>query len=54
MESGRSLRDELGDDDRVDGVDLEAGLDPKDYLGSAGVFVDRALELYREELGARA
>jgi adenylosuccinate lyase len=26
---------------------LEAGADP-DYLGSAGVFVDRALERYRE------
>jgi 3-carboxy-cis,cis-muconate cycloisomerase len=54
MESGRSLRDELGDDDRVDGVDLEVGLDPMSYLGSAGAFVDRALEYYRDELGDRA
>jgi 3-carboxy-cis,cis-muconate cycloisomerase len=54
METGRSLRDELGDEDRVDGVDLEAGLDPTDYLGSAGEFVDRALEYYRDELGDRA
>jgi 3-carboxy-cis,cis-muconate cycloisomerase len=53
MESGRSLRDELGDEDRVDGLDLEAGLDPTDYLGSAGVFVDRALDYYRDELGDR-
>jgi 3-carboxy-cis,cis-muconate cycloisomerase len=52
--SGRSLSDELGDDDRVDAADLEAGLEPTDYLGSAGVFVDQALELYREELGAQA
>jgi 3-carboxy-cis,cis-muconate cycloisomerase len=52
--SGRSLREELGDDDRVEAADLEAGLEPTDYLGSAGVFVDRALELYRQELGARA
>jgi 3-carboxy-cis,cis-muconate cycloisomerase len=51
---GRSLSDELGDDDRVEAADLEAGLDATDYLGSAGVFVDRALDLYREELGARA
>jgi len=39
---GRSLRDELG-------ADLDAGLDPADYLGSAGVFVDRALSFYRED-----
>ncbi len=52
--SGRSLRDELADDDRVDAADLEAGLDPMQYLGSAGAFVDRALEFYREELGTRA
>ena len=44
---GRSLREELG-------ADLEAGLDPADYLGSAGVFVDRALTFYRDELGDRA
>jgi 3-carboxy-cis,cis-muconate cycloisomerase len=53
MESGRSLRDELGDEDRVDGVDLEADLDPTEYLGSAGVFVDRALDYYRDEPGDR-
>jgi 3-carboxy-cis,cis-muconate cycloisomerase len=44
--SGRSLRDELG-------ADLEAGLDPADYLGSADAFVDRALSFYRDELGDR-
>ena len=54
-DSGRSLRDELGADDRVDSADLEAGLDPEAYLGSAGVFVDRALALYSEQQrGARA
>jgi 3-carboxy-cis,cis-muconate cycloisomerase len=52
--SRRSLSEELGDDDRVEAADLEAGLEPTDYLGSAGVFVDRALDLYREELGAQA
>jgi 3-carboxy-cis,cis-muconate cycloisomerase len=44
--SGRSLHEELG-------AELEAGLDPADYLGSAGPFVDRALDFYRDELGAR-
>ena len=44
---GRSLRDELG-------ADLDVGLDPADYLGSAGVFVDRALSFYRDELGDRS
>ena len=45
--SGRSLHEELG-------AELEAGLDPADYLGSAGAFVDRALSFYRGELGERA
>ena len=44
---GRTLREELG-------ADLDAGLDPADYLGSAGAFVDRALSFYRDELGDRA
>ena len=46
--SGRSLRDELGAED------LDAGLDPEAYLGSAEVFVERALELHRDQLRARA
>jgi 3-carboxy-cis,cis-muconate cycloisomerase len=51
--SGRSLRDELGADGRVDVADLDAGLDPEAYLGSADAFVDRALVYYRDQLGAR-
>ena len=47
--SGRSLADELRDDQRVElsGDELDALLDPTTYLGSAEAFVDRALELYR-------
>ena len=45
--TGRPLGEELG-------ADLDVGLDPADYLGSAGAFVDRALSLYRDELGGRA
>lgn len=29
--------------------EMDAALDPARYLGSAGAFVDRALELYRGE-----
>jgi len=49
--SGRSLADELEGDPRVDALhmELETALDPSTYLGSAETFVDRALELYREE-----
>ena len=49
--SGRSLADELREDERVDlsDSDLDALLDPTTYLGSADAFVDRALELYRSE-----
>ena len=49
--SGRSLADELRDDERVELSDseLDALLDPATYLGSAEAFVDRALELYRSE-----
>ncbi len=32
--------------------DIDAALDPAGYLGSAGAFVDRALELYRKEVQA--
>jgi len=32
-------------------AELDELLDPAGYLGSAGVFVDRALDRYREELG---
>jgi 3-carboxy-cis,cis-muconate cycloisomerase len=49
--SGRSLADELRDDERVGLSDseLDALLDPATYLGSAEAFVDRALDLYRSE-----
>jgi 3-carboxy-cis,cis-muconate cycloisomerase len=49
--SGRSLADELREDERVGLPDseLDALLDPATYLGSAETFVDRALELYRSE-----
>ena len=30
--------------------DVDAALDPVGYLGSAGAFVDRALELYHKEV----
>ena len=30
--------------------DIDAALDPAGYLGSAGAFVGRALELYHEEV----
>jgi 3-carboxy-cis,cis-muconate cycloisomerase len=49
--SGRSLADELRNDERVGLPDseLDALLDPATYLGSAEAFVDRALDLYRSE-----
>jgi 3-carboxy-cis,cis-muconate cycloisomerase len=56
FESGRSLREELLSDPMLENVlsaeDLDAALDPAGYLGSAGAFVDRALELYRREMQA--
>ena len=49
--SGRSLADELREDERVGLSDpeLDALLDPATYLGSAEAFVDRALDLYHAE-----
>jgi 3-carboxy-cis,cis-muconate cycloisomerase len=56
FESGRSLREELLADPVLQEVlsaqDIDAALDPAGYLGSAGAFVDRALELYRKEMRA--
>ena len=56
LESGRSLRDELLAEPVLEEVlsaeDIDAALDPAGYLGSAGAFVDRALELYRKEVQA--
>ena len=53
LEGERHLREELVEDDRIRAAlsegEIEAALDPSGYLGSADAFVDRALDLYREE-----
>jgi 3-carboxy-cis,cis-muconate cycloisomerase len=53
LEAGRHLREELLEDDEIGAAlsagEIDAALDPERYLGSAGAFVDRALDLYREE-----
>ena len=52
VENGTSLRQELAEEprlrDALSGEDMDDALDPAGYLGSAGAFVDRALELYRK------
>jgi len=47
--TGGPLRDELLADPRLGLTpdEADAALDPAGYLGSAGAFVERALELYR-------
>jgi 3-carboxy-cis,cis-muconate cycloisomerase len=54
IESGRSLREELLAEQVLKEVfseeDIEAALDPVGYLGSAGAFIDRALELYHKDV----
>jgi 3-carboxy-cis,cis-muconate cycloisomerase len=54
FESGRSLREELLAEPALEEVlseeKVDAALDPAGYLGSAGAFVDRALELYHKEV----
>jgi 3-carboxy-cis,cis-muconate cycloisomerase len=49
---GITLRDAAGKDDRVTALmspdDIDAALDPTNYLGSAELFVERALDRYRE------
>ena len=51
--SGRSLADELaGSETGLTADEIQAALDPTAYLGSAGLFVDRALERYAAERGA--
>ncbi|HET7479197.1 MAG TPA: 3-carboxy-cis,cis-muconate cycloisomerase [Rubrobacteraceae bacterium] len=54
FESGKSLREELLSESEVREVlsekEIDAALDPGRYLGSAGEFVDRALDLYRKEV----
>ncbi len=53
-ESGKPFREELLGDaeirEALSPEEIDAALDPASYLGSAGVFVDRALELYRKEV----
>ena len=53
VEDGQHLRAELVRDagirEALSEEEIDAALDPAGYLGSAGTFVDRTLELYREE-----
>jgi len=53
---GRPFRDELLDEPQLSevlsGEEIDAALDPAGYLGSAGAFVDRALDFYRKEVSA--
>ena len=53
LDNGEHLRAELVRDKRIREAlaeeEIDAALDPAGYLGSAGVFVNRALELYRAE-----
>jgi 3-carboxy-cis,cis-muconate cycloisomerase len=48
VSSGGSVRDVLAA--HLSPAEVESALDPAGYLGSADVFVDRALELYRREI----
>ena len=56
LDRGRPLREELLEDAELGQVlsenDIDAALDPERYLGSAEVFVDRALDLYHKEVSA--
>ena len=53
--SGLTLAEELAGDGRVElsREELEATLDPLTYLGSAETFIDRALQLYRDQAVVR-
>lgn len=55
FENGSSLREEILADPALSEVlspaEIDAALDPRNYLGSAETFVDRALNFYREEVG---
>ena len=55
LEEGRPLREVLLEDREIGEAlseeEIDAALDPAGYLGSAGTFVDRALDLYRKEVG---
>jgi 3-carboxy-cis,cis-muconate cycloisomerase len=54
LESGRSLREELLAEpalrEALTAEEIDAALEPARYLGSAQLFVDRALSLYRAEV----
>ena len=54
LDKGKPLREELLEDDEIGEVlserEIDATLDPAGYLGSAGEFVDRALDAYRGEM----
>jgi 3-carboxy-cis,cis-muconate cycloisomerase len=56
LESGRSLREELLAEPALQEAlspgEIDAALDPARYLGSAQLFVERALSLYRTEVSA--
>jgi 3-carboxy-cis,cis-muconate cycloisomerase len=53
-DGGESFREELLAEpalrERLSAGEIDAALDPADYLGSAGGFIDRALALYHEEV----
>ncbi|HSK99945.1 MAG TPA: 3-carboxy-cis,cis-muconate cycloisomerase [Rubrobacteraceae bacterium] len=53
-ERGTSLREELLAEpvlrEALSPEEVDAALDPAGYLGSAGAFVDRALDMYRKEV----
>jgi 3-carboxy-cis,cis-muconate cycloisomerase len=54
--NGSTLREELLAEpalsEHLTPEEIDAALDPEHYLGSAGAFVDRALDLYRKEAPA--
>jgi 3-carboxy-cis,cis-muconate cycloisomerase len=50
----QALGEQPGVTERLSPEEIASLLDPADYLGSAGVFVDRALEAHRRVRGERA
>lgn len=54
LDGGTSLREELLSDpdlsETFSAGEIDAALDPAGYLGSAGAFVDRAIDFYHEEV----
>lgn len=56
LDEGKPLREELLEDaelgEALSAEEIDAALDPARYLGSAREFVDRALNLYHEEVSA--